>query len=204
MSFRHTAPLQAAVLVALLLAVALPSVVLGHAELEAIDPPDRGTVASSPTEIVGSFSENLDPARSSFRVVNAANVVVAEGGSVEADKKTMRLVLETPLEAGMYTIRWTSFSTEDNEQDRGTTTFTVAVATPPPSSVPSPEAASSAPPSDAASPSLATLIPVASPSAPPSTPVASTSDALIPIVVALVAILGLGLWLLRGRSRRAA
>ena len=204
MSLRHTSRLRRAARLALVLAFVVPSIALGHAELEAIDPPDRGTVTGSPTEIVGSFSQTLDPAKSSFRVVNAANSVVAEGGTIDPDKTTMRLVLTTPLGPGSYTIRWTSFSTEDNEQERGTTTFTVVAATPPPSATPAPSVAASTPPSAAPSPSLATPAPVASSSAPPSAPAATTSDVLIPIVVVVLAILGLGLWLLRGRSRRAA
>ena len=203
MSLRHASRLRAAANVVLVLVLAFPSVALGHAELEAIDPPDGGTITGSPSEIVGSFSLTLDPARSNYRVVDATNSVVAQGGTVDADKKTMRLALRTPLAPGRYTIRWTSFSPDDNEQARGTTTFTIIAATPPPSATPAPSAASTAPPTAVPSPSLATLAPVVSPSAPPTAPVTSTTDALIPIVVVALAIVGLGLWLLRGRSRRA-
>ena len=113
---------------------------------------------------------------------------------------TMRLALTEGLAPGTYTIRWTSFSTEDNEQARGTTTFTVAAAsTPSPS--PTPSVATAAP---SVAPSVAPSIPPAgsaSPSAPPTAPAASTGDAVIPIVAALLVLAGLGVWLLRGRTR---
>ena len=178
-----------------------PDAILAHAALDTVTPADQSTVAGSPAGIVMTFVENLDPARSSIRVVDAAGTVVAEGGTVPGgNPREMDLALATSLAAGVYTIRWTTFSTEDNEQARGTTTFTVAAAsTPSPS--PTPSVATAAP---SVAPSVAPSIPPAgsaSPSAPPTAPAASTSDAVIPIVAALLVLAGLGVWLLRGRSR---
>ena len=184
-----------------LLVASVPPAVLGHAELATVTPADTSTVQGSPDEIVLTFTQNLDPAKSVIRVVNAAGAVVAEGGMVPSGgPRELDLALATPLAAGTYTIRWTSFSTEDSEQARGTTTFTVAApATPSPTPVPTPSAApASVTPSVA--PSVAPTV-APSPSSPPTVPVGSTSDALIPIVVALIVLAGLGLWLLRGRSR---
>jgi hypothetical protein len=187
-------------LIALLAQLIAPSLASAHAALETISPADQSS-GPAPTEIVGTFAENLDPSKSSFTLLDSAGAVVAQGGAVvNDDVRKMTLTLTTPLAPGAYTIRWTTFSTEDKELARGTTTFTVVAVnpTPPPASV-----APSVGPTEA--PSLApSIVPSVTPSAQPTTPATSTSDALIPIVVVLVVLVGLGLWLLRGRSRRGA
>jgi methionine-rich copper-binding protein CopC len=186
-----------------LLALIAPSAALGHAELDTVTPADTSTVQGSPDAIVMTFAQDLNAAKSSIRVVDAAGTVVAEGGTVPSGKpREMDLTLTTPLAPGAYTIRWTTTSAEDGETARGTTTFTVTAA---PAPSPTPSSAPSAGPSVAPSvaPSLAPSG-APSPSAAPSTPTSSTSDAIVPIVAALLVLTGLGLWLLRGRSRRRA
>jgi methionine-rich copper-binding protein CopC len=187
----------AGLITALLIAA---TVAFGHAELATVTPADKSTVQGSPTEIVMTFVQNLDPAKSSIVVVDSANKVVVQGGTVPAgQKREMDLAITTPLAPGTYTIRWTTFSTEDQETARGTTTFTVTA--PPPSASPSvaPSASAAAP---SALPSVVpTVVVSAAPSSPPTTPAASTNDAVIPIIVALIVLAGLGMWLLRGRAR---
>jgi methionine-rich copper-binding protein CopC len=192
--------LPAVIGVSLLLALLGTSAALAHAALDMVTPADKSTVQGSPTEIVMTFVQNLDPAKSSIKVADAAGKVVVQGGTVPAgNKREMDLAITTPLAPGAYEIRWTTFSTEDQEQARGTTTFTVAAA---PSASPSPTPAATASPSAPASvgPSI---LPSAAPSAssPPATPAASTNDAVIPIIVALIVLAGLGFWLLRSRAR---
>ena len=189
-------------LVATVLLILAPSAVLGHAELDTISPADKSS-GPSPTEIVGTFVQNLDPSKSSFALVDSTGTVVAKGGQVASDDvRKMTLPLTAPLAPGAYEIRWTTVSTEDGELARGTTTFTVVAATPSPSVAPSATASPSTAPFVSASPSAA---PVASPSPSPSsgggTPT-SASDAVIPVIAALIVLGALGLWLLRGRSRR--
>jgi methionine-rich copper-binding protein CopC len=183
--------------------VVLPATALGHAELDTVSPADGGTVSGPPTEIVMTFTETLDPAKSSIKLVDAGGTVIVEGSTVDtSDAKVMRLALPAGLAAATYTARWISASAQDGDLDHGTTTFTVeAAARPSPSSTPAPAesataAASSAPPSIA--PSIA---PSPAASAAPVAPTASTSDAIVPIVVVLAVLVGLGLWLLRGRAR---
>jgi methionine-rich copper-binding protein CopC len=179
-----------------------PAAVLGHAELDTVLPADKSTVEGPPVQVQMTFTEALDPAKSSIKLVDASGAVIAEGSTVDAGlPTTMRLVLLTDLAPGTYTARWASASAEDGDLDRGTTTFTVtAAASVAPSVAPSsPPASASAGPS-AAAPSTALS---AAPSAPPTTPASSTGDAVIPIVAALVVLVALGLWLLRGRSRAA-
>jgi methionine-rich copper-binding protein CopC len=192
----------AAVASAALLILLAPGAVLGHAELATATPADKATVAP-PTEVVLTFTETLDPSKSSIKLADAGGQIVAEGSTVDtADTKTMRLA--TPnLATGTYTVRWISASAQDGDLDHGTTTFTVDAASPPPPST-APSADASVEPSAAgsASPKAApSVAPSPSPSAPPTTPATSTSDAIIPIVVVVVVVAGLGLWLLRGRGR---
>ena len=194
-------------LIALLVVTALfaaPVTALGHAALETMAPADKSS-GPAPTEIVGTFAQNLDPAKSSFALVDAGGTVVAKGGDVASDDlRRMTLSLPTPLAPGAYTIRWTTVSTEDGETARGTTAFTVVAASPSPSPTPAPSAsaATSAAPSVVPSPA-ATVAPSSSPSVAPSTPASSTTDAVIPIVVALIVLAAIGAWLLRGRGRGA-
>lgn len=198
------APVRAVLVAIALLVTVGPSVVLGHAELDMMSPADKSS-GPSPTEIVGTFVQNLDPSKSSFALVDSTGKVVAKGGQVASDNvRKMTLPLTAPLAPGAYEIRWTTVSTEDGELARGTTTFTVVAATPSPSVAPSATASASAAPSVSASPSAA---PVASPSPSPSgsggTPT-SASDAVIPVIAALIVLGALGLWLLRSRSRRVS
>jgi hypothetical protein len=191
----------AAVALVTLALLAVPRLVLGHAELDTISPADKSS-GPSPAEIVATFTENLTPTASSFTVVDATGAVVAKGGTVDdSDQKTMRLELQ-PLPAGTYTIRWTSKSAQDGDIARGTTTFTVAAASPSPTAPPTTAPSEAASPSPARSAS-ASASPAPSPSGGTGTPT-SSGDVLIPIVVALIALALLGLWLLRGRGRRAA
>jgi methionine-rich copper-binding protein CopC len=194
------APLRRLPVALVLFAVlaATPASALGHAELDTVTPADKATVQGSPAEIVLTFTQNLDSEKSSIRVVNPAGTVVVQGGTVPSGSpREMHLAVPTALAVGTYTIRWTSFSSEDQEQARGTTTFTVgAAATPSPTAVPSVPG-----PSPSTVPSAA---PPASSPSPPTTPAASTTDALIPIVAALLVLAALGAWLLRGRFRARA
>ncbi|HEX5823705.1 MAG TPA: copper resistance CopC family protein [Candidatus Limnocylindrales bacterium] len=188
-------------LAAVLLLTLVPSAVLGHAELDTISPADKSS-GPPPAQIVGTFVQNLDPAKSNFRIVNAGGTVVAEGGKVDpASPRRMTLAL-SPLPPGAYTIRWTSFSTEDSELAHGETTFTVVAATPSPSVAPSASASPSAEASEAASPSTSSPGPSASPTGGTGTPTTSTSDAIIPVIAALIVLGALAFWLLRNRSRR--
>jgi methionine-rich copper-binding protein CopC len=180
------------------IAAIAPGAVLAHAELGTITPADKSTVDVTPTEIVATFTEALDPSKSSIVVVDASGATVASGGVVPADDtKKMTLALSS-LAAGQYEIRWTSASAEDGDLDRGTTTFTFA---PAPSAAPTPTAAPSATPAAtvAATPSVAASV-SPSPSGGGQAASSSTADVLIPIIVAVLVVAGLGFWLVRRRS----
>ena len=194
--------LTTGVLVTLLVA---PAVARAHAELDTVSPADKSTVVGSPSEIVMTFVQNLDPTKSSIKIVDASSKVVVQGGTFPAGKpREMDLAIATPLAPATYSIRWTTVSTEDGETAHGTTTFTVQAA---PSPTPSPSTAPSVAPSEAASapasasPAPSAAAPSAAPSSPPTAPAPSTSDAVIPVVIAVIVLAGLGVWLLRGRAR---
>lgn len=180
-----------------------PAAVLGHAELDTASPADKSSVAGSPPELVFTFTEALVPAKSSLKLVNSAGTIVAEGSTVDpTDAKKMHLAVPTQP-PGMYTVRWTTASADDGDLAHGTTTFTIVAASPSPSVAPSEAANPSVAPSASASPSASTAeAPPPSPSGGTGTTTTSTSDAVFPVIGALLVLAALGLWLLRSRARR--
>jgi methionine-rich copper-binding protein CopC len=197
---------RAALAASVLLVVATSSV-LAHAQLDTADPGPDDVVTGSPTELVATFTQDLDMSRTSLSVRAPDGSHVADGGTVDpADPR--RLTLELPeLAPGEYEVRWTTFSSEDSELARGRYTFTVeAAASPTPSVAPSAsdEAVASPDGSAATSPSPVTsLAPTPQPSATaaPGTPPADDSGTgvLLPIVIAGVVIGGVAAWMLRRR-----
>ena len=113
-----------------LLSALAPGAVLAHAELDTVDPADASTVEVAPTEIVMTFTQDLDPSQSSIVVVTGGSEVASGGEFDPADPRRMTLALPS-LEPGAYEVRWTTLSAEDNELARGVTSFTF---TPPPPS----------------------------------------------------------------------
>jgi methionine-rich copper-binding protein CopC len=197
----------AIVLAAALLTLVLPGAVAAHAELVTASPPDKATVSEAVTEVFGIYSEAMTPNGSSIIVKDAGGTTVAQGTVDPAKDVRMVATPAAPLGDGVYTVQWTSVST-DNHIERGTWTFTVAIAaTPSPSPTPAPT------PSPAASAPAATATPTATPSPAPTatpSPVPSAtgdatsgggSDVILPIVIALI-VLGAGaVYLLRQRNR---
>jgi copper resistance protein C len=185
----------ASVLAVLGLLLALPGPALGHAELDAATPGPGDEVVGSPAEIVATFTQDLDMSRTTMEVRDASGATVAEGPELGDGPREVRLALPA-LAPGEYEVRWTSFSAEDSELERGRYSFTVLAA---PSPTPAPTVvATAAPPSLLPTPSLAppSATPVAS--APPDV-VADGVAALLPIGIAAVALLAIGAWLLRRR-----
>ncbi len=180
-----------AVLGALLL---WPQVALGHAELDTATPGPGDEVVGSPAEIVATFTQDLDMSRTTMEVRDASGATVAEDPVLGDGPRELRLALPA-LAPGDYEVRWTSFSAEDSELERGRYTFTVLPASSP---TPAPTVA-------------ATLAPTAAGTAPPTTPAStpiatnppgpddSGASALVPIGIASIAILAIGAWLLRRR-----
>jgi methionine-rich copper-binding protein CopC len=172
-----------------------------HSELKTALPADGSTVVGTPDEIVLTFTDHLNPTKSSIILLDGSGTQVAKAGPDPANDSVMRLTPPT-LGAGAYEIDWTSVAL-DGDLLRGKVTFTVTAPTPSPTveptAAPSATPVASAPPSQTPSPSPS---PVASPAPVPTS--ASSADVLIPVVVAILLIAGLGAWLARGRMGRGA
>jgi methionine-rich copper-binding protein CopC len=187
--------LRAALLVlGALIALALPITASAHADLVSATPADKSTVNGTPTEIVLTFSESLDPAKSSMILRDPSGSQVAKAGVDPAEDTVMRL---TPpaLEPGAYEIDWTSAAL-DGHLLRGKVTFTVTAPTPSPTVAPTlpASAVASATPATSAAPT-----PSPASSAVPAPASTSGADVVVPVLVAIVLIAVLGAWLLRGR-----
>lgn len=211
-----------AVLSGLWLALAITAPASAHTDLVRSSPKDGAVLETPPTRVTLTFNEALDPGRSSFRLIGAEGTV-GTGKVTGASAKVMTLDGLT-LAPGAYEVRWTAGS-PDGHIVRGKLAFSVAAptaapATPAPTAEPA--AASTAepaasvvaspsteattePPAESAEPTVEPAVVVATTPAPgdDAAPAAtSTTDVLIPIVVGLVIVAGIGGLVLR-RSRRA-
>lgn len=202
-----------AVLPGLLLALAITAPVFAHVDLVTSSPKDKAVLETPPTKVTLTFSEGLDAGKSSFRLISAGTGV-GIGKADDGGGKTMTLD-GLALTPGAYEIMWTAAAT-DGHIARGTLTFTVAEQTP---ALATPEP-SSATPEPTAEPSTSPAIASASAPTPPTggpttsdaaTPApgddaalaaASTTDVLMPIIVGLIVVAGIGALVLR-RSRGA-
>ena len=206
-----------AVLSGLLLALAIVAPALAHVALVTSTPADKAVLDTPPTTITLTFSERLSASESSFKLIGPTGTVGT--GRVGSDDNVMTLsglvVDGRPLGSGAYEIRWTAKGT-DGHLERGKLTFTITEPTPEPTAQPSAEAtAPAAEPTDAPTADAPTAVPAATgpaatgPAATTAqtgdgtTPAATSSaDVLVPIVVALIVVIGLGALALR-RSRGA-
>lgn len=184
-----------AVLASLLLSMSLAGPVAADADLVTSSPDDMAVVTTPPTDVTLTFDEGLDPAKSSFRLVREGATIGT--GKVSATSANVMTLDGLDLAPGGYEVRWTAGAT-DGHLIRGTLTFTVADPTPAP---PTPEPSTVATPRPAATPTVA---PTSAPTSAPGelTPATTTTEALVPIVVGLVAVAAAGAFVLR-RSRKA-
>ncbi len=196
------------VLLLTLLTLALPVVVLGHAELDASDPAEGSTVgAPFIGPVVMTFTEDLGSA-SKAELIDGAGKVAS---TTDVDGRTMSLTPDTALEEGDYEVRWLA-AADDGHIERGTVQFTVvaaatAVPTATPTATPTPRPEVSATPSASASASPA-IQPSAAPASPTPQPsgsadagnTSSGGDVLLPIIVGALLVGALAFILLRRRD----
>ncbi len=121
------------VLFALVLVTNVPAA-WAHAEPEDCTPPIDGTVTTVPTEVVCTTGQAMDPEQSTLTVWNAAGEQVDAGDSQvdlnDPDRKTISVSLDTAkITDGVYTVKYATFSTDDNEAAEGEFTFTVNTGT---------------------------------------------------------------------------
>ena len=117
--------LSAGLLTALLLLLAAAGAG-AHAFLDRAEPRVGGKVHTPPAQITLWFTERLEPAYSSVKVVDSAGRQVdkADGGVDEADRRILRASLTT-LVPGKYRVIWRVLSV-DTHVSEGDFTFTVA------------------------------------------------------------------------------
>jgi methionine-rich copper-binding protein CopC len=196
MPHRTPGRLRAALLIlGVAAALALPLSASAHSEFVSSTPADGDTVSGTPTEIVLTFSAALDPKKSSIILKDASGAQLAKAGVDPAKNTVMRMTPPT-LDPGAYEIDWTSVAT-DGDLLRGKVEFTVEAPTPSPTPAataePSVAASAVASPSPSPTPSPA-------PSAAPAPASGSGTDVILPVIVAIVVIAGLGARLLRRRN----
>lgn len=197
---------RAAIPLALLALLWLPSSVTAHASLVESDPPDGGTI-ETPFTLTARYDEDLGTDRSRIIVRDSAGTEVARGGLNGTDPRLMTVELPA-LPAGDYEARWTAVTPEDNGVTRGTIEFSVtapASPSPSPTASPAPSPTASDGPTGAPSPTATaapTAAPTPSPSPPPpdDTPTTGTADLLIALVLAGVLLAALVAFLWRRRS----
>jgi methionine-rich copper-binding protein CopC len=92
------------ILIAAALVMALPAIVLGHAELVSSDPPVGGTLTTTPYTLTATFDEELTADGSSIVVEGPDGAQVATGTVSETDEFSMTAELPA-LPDGAYTVR---------------------------------------------------------------------------------------------------
>lgn len=122
--------LGAALLMLALASLAYVPVALAHAEPKECTPPIDGTVATAPDKVVCTMTQALDAKQSKLEVFDAAGVQVDKGDSAvdlnNPDRNMISVSLDTTkMQDGVYTVKWETFSTDDNEEASGEFKFTV-------------------------------------------------------------------------------
>lgn len=188
-----------ALVLAWLVALALPIAVTAHAELMRADPPD-GDVLSTPVSTVrATYSEDLING-SRLVIKDASGATVGTGNLDPGNDRRMIARLDRALTAGSFTVESTARSA-DGHVERTTWSFRVAV--PPTKSLPTPSPTASASaeptPTEAPTPS-ASASPSGTASPAPIDPASGSGDVILPIIAAL-AIVAVGAGFLLDRSR---
>jgi methionine-rich copper-binding protein CopC len=183
---------RAVLVLAGLLWLATAAVAAGHSELVSSDPAAGetiGPVRDTPITLI--FSETLKTGSKADIIGPAGKIGTA---TIDRYDDTMLVFTPTgPLAPGTWSIDWTSIAT-DGDVLRGKIPFTVDAAV---TLSPSPTV-SAAPSATATATATATPSPSPAPSPSPSQ-ANSSSDVLLPVIAAILAIVVLGLVLLRSR-----
>jgi methionine-rich copper-binding protein CopC len=101
------------------LLVVVPATVFAHAELKSSEPPDGGTLATTPAEISLHFSQNLVTAQSWVAIRDPQGGDTQLKVSFDASDKKLMKATTPQLQPGTYTIRWQSLSADDDDFQQG-------------------------------------------------------------------------------------
>jgi copper resistance protein C len=97
----------------------------GHAVLERAEPRAESTLKRAPDEVKLHFTERLEPAYSSVRVLDARGVQVdRRDGRVDRANPVLLRATLPPLAPGTYTVVWRVLSI-DADVTEGRFTFTI-------------------------------------------------------------------------------
>ncbi|MCC7165667.1 MAG: copper resistance protein CopC [Anaerolineae bacterium] len=188
---------------AVLASTALVPLAQAHAEPQSCTPAIDSTVETAPDKIVCTTTQSMDPDASKLEVFDASGMPVDKGDSAvdlnDPDRKTISVSFDTAkMPEGVYTVKWATLSTEDNEAEEGEFTFTIGS---PSGAQPTAAATSAAEPTATVAAPEPTAAPA--PSA-PATTLPTTGAAMSNLGFVLIALIGLGLvgFGLMGRARR--
>lgn len=121
-------------LVAVLLAAALavwPSAAIAHSELGTSNPANGANLQTAPSEVVLSFTAELDPTGSSFKVTDAGGAQLGSGQvNLNVAARNVLRGAVSITRPGTYRVAWTSLSL-DGDQLQGTLTFGYRLSSPP-------------------------------------------------------------------------
>lgn len=115
--------------VAMLLLIGSAQAVLAHAEYASSEPGQGANVASAPSNVSVTLTEDLDPEATTIQVHGPAHQDVTAGKaeiSVSAPKTAT-----VPINAagdGVYTVHWSTVSVDDTHPSEGSFTFSVGAA----------------------------------------------------------------------------
>jgi methionine-rich copper-binding protein CopC len=122
-----------AIVLALLLLAPVGSA-LAHASLVSSDPADGVTLTASPASITATFAEAFDTGRSSMELLGPDSSTLATNArGTSATAESMTISGYGTLAPGLYSVRWTTITPDDNGIERGTFRFTIATTTASPS-----------------------------------------------------------------------
>jgi len=101
-------------------------VAFAHAHLVRATPAVGATVSTPPNEVTLRFSEKLESAFSSVVVRDQSGKQVDKGGATvdKGDRTLMRVLLQQPMEPGVYKVEWKVMSADTHKID-GNFTFRV-------------------------------------------------------------------------------
>jgi copper transport protein len=116
----------------LLMAVVVPGRATAHAVLLRSIPPTGQTLQRAPDQVQLLFSEPIDPAFSSVRVLDSSKQPVdrGDGGVDPNDDHQLLVSLKPGLANGIYTVAWRSLSTIDIHPDEGQYALYIGVPVP--------------------------------------------------------------------------
>lgn len=119
----------AVLILALLLSFGLFSTALAHAKLVSSDPAAGAKLTAAPSKITLVFSEEIsDKATdSNFTVTDGQGVVVGNGqlDTTDLDHKTLSGTLKAGAGDGVYTVKWSAVTPDDDGHSSGSFTFGV-------------------------------------------------------------------------------